>query len=340
MSQITLRDLAYKLNISISTVSKALKGYSDVSDKTKAAVIKLAKELNYTPNILGLNLRTQHTKTIGVIMPSVVHQFFSKVFDGIIKEAEKHGYLVILLQSNEKFELEEKQVNLLLQKRVDGILISLSNQTSSNKHFINVINKGIPIVMFDKISKSLDCSKIIIDDKKAAYDAVCYLIKKGYRKIAHFGGLLTPQISIDRLLGYKKALKENGIDYDKSLVYINPNNDDFNDGYHCADKLIKDYGNTIDAVFAITDVIAVGAIKCFKDMGLKIPKDIAVFGFSNWFMSSVITPTLSTVDQPAFEMGKKAAELLIYEINCFENKKEIKHQKIVLPTRLIVREST
>ena len=338
MKPVTLEDIALRLNISRSTVSKALKGRSDVSNKTREKVLSLAKELNYVPNLTAVYLRTQHTKTIGVIIPSIINQFFSKVMIGIIEEAEKHGYLVITLQSNERFDLEKKQLQLLMEKRVDGIRISLSNQTNRFDHIDVVIQNEIPIVMFDKINKLVNCSKVIIDDQQAAYNAVIHLIDKGYRRIAHFRGSLTPQNSIDRFLGYRKALIDNSIEFDASLVYLCDNNDDFNDGYTNAQKLLKEHPD-VDAIFTITDVIAIGILKCFNENGIKTPKDIALFGFSNWFMTSVITPSLSTVKQPDIEMGEKAVEILIDEIEKTAKKTPITHKKIVLPTSLIIRDS-
>lgn len=339
MRPTTLKDIACALNISVTTVSKALKGYSDVSPSTKKAVFDLAKELNYTPNAVAVNLRTQQTKTIGVILPTIVHQFFSKVLNGIIEEAKKEGYFVITLQSNENFEMEKDQLNLLLQKRVDGILISLSNETQNCQHINEILKAEIPVVIFDKINKVINCSKVLIDDQLAAYNSVSYLIKQGYKKIAHFRGSLTPQNSIDRFLGYKKALEDHHIKYDPSLVYICDSNDDFNDGYENAKKLLKT-SHKVDAIFAITDLVAVGIIKCFNENNINIPKDIAVFGFSDWFMSSVVTPSLSTVKQPGFEMGRKAAELLINEIKCLHDHIPYHFENVVLPTSLVIRNST
>ncbi|PKP12214.1 MAG: LacI family transcriptional regulator [Bacteroidetes bacterium HGW-Bacteroidetes-3] len=339
MEPITLKDIANALNISVTTVSKALRGYIDVGASTKKAVLKMAKEMNYTPNTVAVNLRTQQTKTIGVIIPSIVHQFFSNVMDGIINEAEKHGYLVITLQSNEKLEFEKKQLHLLQQKRVDGILMSLSNETYQFDHINELLQNKMPIVLFDKIGKLVKCSKVIIDDQSAAYNAVSYLIEKGYKRIAHFRGSLQPQNSIDRFLGYKKALIDHGIKFDSSLVYLCDNNDDFNDGYTNAKKLVNEHQD-VDAIFAITDVVAVGILKYFNENNIKIPEDIAVFGFSDWFMSSVVTPTLSSVVQPGFEMGRKATEILIEEIKLEHKKIPYSFQKIVLPTSLVIRKST
>ena len=339
MKKITINDLARKLKISKSTISKALKGYHDVSEKTRKKVLRLAKELNYTPNNIASSLRTHQTKTLGVIIPTIVHHFFSKVIEGMIIEAEKHGFLIILLQSDERFELEVKQINLLIQKQVDGILISVSNQTDVVTHLQNAIDIGIPVVMFDKVLKNFNCSKVIIDDKLAAYEAVSYLLDNGYKRIAHFGGLLTPQNSIDRLMGYKKALKAHQIEYDSNLVYVNPNNDDFNDGFYNAKKMLEQHDD-VDAIFAITDAIAIGALKYFEDQNIKVPQQIAVIGFSNWFMSSVITPSLSTVKQPDFEMGQIAVNVLLDEIQSKDKKETFELKRIVLPTNLIIRNST
>lgn len=339
MNDTKLIDIAAALGISVTTVSKALKGYSDISKTTRSKVLEMAEEMNYRPNANAVNLRNNETKTIGVIIPATVHHFFSSVLNGILEEAEKRGYLVIILQSSEKYELEKKQIALLLQKRVDGILISLSNETDDFTHINSAIKKNTPVVLFDKIAKMVDCSKVIINDKKAAYDAVTYLIKKGYKKIAHFRGSLVPQNSIDRFLGYKKALEDNNIPYDSSLLYMCDHNTDFEDGYANA-KLMVEQHNDVDAIFAITDLVAIGIIKYLNEAQIKIPEQIAVFGFSNWFMSTVITPKLTTIDQPGYDIGQRAASILIDEIVQTKEHLPIKHQIVELPTTIIEREST
>lgn len=338
MEQTRLIDIANKLGVSAGTVSKALKDSHEISVATKQKVLHIAKQLNYTPNQSAINLRAQRTKTIGVIIPTTVHFFFSKVIDGIIERAEKEGYLVIILQSNEQLLLEKKQVNLLINKRVDGILISLSNETNKFAHLKKIISKNIPLVLFDKIEPSINCSKVRIDDYEAAYSSVSYLINKGYKKISHFRGELISKISIDRLEGYKQALIDNNIAFDLSLVYICPNNSDFEDGYSNAKKMMSDHPD-IDAVFTVTDLVAIGIIKYLKEQEIKIPEGVAVFGFSNWFMSSVVSPTLSTVDQPSYKMGIASMEILLNEIENLTQKKPIIHKEVILPTRLIIRES-
>lgn len=338
MRPITLKDIAQKLNISVTAVSKALKGYSDVSKTTRNAVIAMAEEMNYTPNSVAVNLRTQQTKTIGLITPAIVHQFFSKVISGIIEEAEKKGYLVIILQSNESVKLEKKQIDLLLNKRVDGILISLAAETDDITHLQKVIDNKTPLVLFDKISKIINCSKVIINDREAAYNAVTHLINTGCKKISHFRGPLNPQNSIDRYLGYRKALEDNQIKYDSSLIYT-CEAVTFEEGYQFAKKLYEQHKD-IDGVFAIADLVAVGAIAYFNEIGVKIPNQISVIGFSNWFIGSVISPSLSTVEQPGYKMGKKALKLLFKEINTLKKGEVFIPKTIVLPTEIIKRNST
>lgn len=338
MSLVTLKQIAQELGISITTVSKALNDYPDVSKKTRKLVRETASLLNYKPNSFAVNLRTRQSKTIGLIVPELVHHFFSSVIKGIVSQAEKKGYLVIILQSNESFELEKKQIDLLLNKRVDGILISLANGTADYKHIEEVLLQETPLVMFDKISKIVKCSKVIIDDRKAAYIATQHLIDVGCKRIAHFRGPLLPQNSIDRFLGYKQALSDNGIIYDSSLVYILKDMS-FEEGKFFAAKLIKDHKD-VDGIFINTDLVAIGAITEFNKRGIKVPDEISIVGFSNWFMSSVISPSLTTINQPGFEMGKKAFKILFKEIKDRKNKKSISYKEVVLNTDLVLREST
>jgi LacI family transcriptional regulator len=338
MKDITLKEIATKLGISITTVSKALKNYPDVSDKTKKAVVELAQQLHYTPNSFAVNLRTKESKTIGLIIPEVMHHFFSNIINAIIDEAEKSGYLVIILQSNESLALEKKQVELLINKRVDGILISLSNESNNDEHIKEIINRNIPFVMFDKISKLSKCSKVIINDQKAAFNAVQHLIDNGCKKIAHIRGPLNPQNAVDRYIGYKKALEKNNIPFDPSLVYT-CENVTFQEGVDFTRRIIEEHPDA-DGIFAVTDLVAVGALSYLNDNKIKIPEQMAVIGFSNWFMSQVITPKLSTIDQPSHEMGKKSFHLLLEEMNCHKEGVSFTPRTIELDTSVIVRQSS
>ncbi|SNR55971.1 LacI family DNA-binding transcriptional regulator [Lutibacter flavus] len=338
MKPTTLKDIAIKLNISVTTVSKALKGYSDVSKTTRAAVFEQAEKMNYSPNSVAVNLRTRQTKTIGAIIPTITHHFFSKVIDGIIEEAEKNGYLVIILQSEESVKQEKKLIKLLMNKRVDGILMSLAADNDTSKHLKKVIDAKIPLVLFDKISKISNCSKVVINDREASYNATTLLINSGCRRIAHFRGPLNPQNSIDRYLGYRKALEDNNIEFDRSLIYT-CKNVTFEEGYKFA-KEIHEQNKDVDAIFAITDLVAVGAIAYLNKAGIKIPDEISVIGFSNWFMSAVISPPLTTVEQPGYKMGKKAVKLLFEEINSSNKGIDFEPKTIVLKTKIIKRKTT
>ena len=338
MKETTLKEIAETLGISITTVSKALKNYPDVSEKTRKAVIALAEELSYTPNSFAVNLRTKESKTIGLIIPEVVHHFFSSVINGIIAEAEKNGYLVIILQSNESLDLEKKQVALLINKRVDGIIMSLSNESNNDFHIKEILRKEIPFVQFDKISKLIPSSKVIINDQKAAMEAVQHLIDKGCKKIAHIRGLENPQNSIDRFLGYKKALEKNGIPFDSKLVF-SCKSITFEQGVEFAKQIVEE-NLDIDGIFVITDLVAIGVLAHFNKIGIKVPDQIAIIGFSNWFVSQVISPKLSTVDQPNYEMGVAAFTILHEEMICHKEGKVFTPRTIELGTSVIEREST
>ncbi|MFY7730946.1 MAG: LacI family DNA-binding transcriptional regulator [Flavobacterium sp.] len=319
-------------------MSKALKDYPDVSEKTRRDVRELAERLGYSPNSFAVNLRTKESKTIGLIIPEVVHHFFSNVITGIIEEAEKSGYLVIILQSGESPEMERKQVDLLLDKRVDGILMALTNDSNDDEHIRKIIKRDMPLVLFDKISKLLPCSKVLINDQKAAMQAVQHLVDIGCKKIAHIRGPLNPQNSIDRFLGYKKALEKNGLTFDPSLVYP-CRNVTYEEGRLFAERIHKEHPD-VDGIFCITDLVAVGVISYFNEHNIRIPQDVALIGFSNWFISQVITPKLSSIRQPDHEMGVEAARVLLKEINQRKHNIPVVPELIELETGLVIREST
>ncbi len=338
MKATTLKEIAAMLGISITTVSKALKNYPDVSPKTKKAVKDLAEQLNFTPNSFAVNLRTKESRTIGLIIPEVVHHFFSNVIKGVIEEADKNGYLVIILQSNESLELEQKQVELLFNKRVDGILISLSNDSNDDHHLKKIITRGIPFVQFDKISKLIPSSKIVINDQKAAAAAVQHLIDIGCKKIAHIRGPENPQNSVDRFIGYKKTLEKNGIPFDSKLVYT-CQNVTYEEGVEFTKQIVKDHPD-VDGIFAITDLVAIGVLSYLNENHIAVPDQIAVIGFSNWFMGQVMMPKLSTIDQPSYDMGIAAFSLLLEEMNCRREGSLFSPRTVELGTSLIVRQSS
>jgi len=338
MPKPTLKKLAKILGISTATVSKALKNYPDINEHTKKRVLELAASLNYQPNALAQGLRNKESKIVGLIVPEIVHDFFSNIIDGVIRTAEKSGYLVIVLNSNESFEQEMIHLKQLADKNVDGILLSLSDKTTQHKHIKQVIDRGVPIVMFDKISKLVKSSKVIIDDQKAAFNATQYLIDTGCKKIAHIRGDLKPQTTIDRFIGYKRALSKNNIPFDNTLVY-RCKSLSFGEGYRIAKKILKDH-NDVDGVFAFTDLVAAGVLKRFTELNIQVPNQVSVMGFSDWFLTKITTPTLSSVHQPGFEMGVKAFEALYRDIVILKKEGKITPEIIEVPTYIVPRKST
>lgn len=335
-SQVTIKDIAKELGISPSTVSRAMKDHPDISPETKKLVNDLAKKLNYEPNAIALSLRSQKTMTIGVIIPEVVHFFFSTVISGIEEIAYDAGYTVMFCQSNESYEKEVKDTKALLSHRVDGMLVSHSRETSNFDHFREVNERNIPVVFFDRVVKDMSVSKVIVDDYEGAEKATAHLIEEGCVKIAHLAGPANLQISKDRMNGYSNTLRESGL-IPKEDYIVNCGHGTREEGYHCMQQLLA-LPDPPDAVFANNDIAAYGAMIAIKEAGLRIPEDIAVVGFSNWQFSSLIDPELSTVSQPGIEMGRAAARLLLQEL---KNKGEdILHSTHILPTDLIVRKSS
>jgi LacI family transcriptional regulator len=338
-AQVTIKDIARELGISPSTVSRALKDHPDISVDTKKAVNALADKLNYQPNIVALNLRQKKTNTIGVIIPEVVHFFFSTVISGIEDVAYSAGYNVILAQSNESYAREVAHVKALFNSRVDGMLLSLSRETTNYDHVESIISKGVPIVFYDRMYHSPTSSKVIVDDYAGAKEATNHLISQGCKNIVHMVGAPNLVISIDRLRGYKDALKENKMEVRDEYI-IACDSGTFEEGKKITEKLLASKLK-VDGIFANNDPMAMGAMVAIKEKGIKIPDDIAIIGFSNWFIGELMEPSLSTIDQPGFEMGQEAARLLIRQIELkvkdqYEPVEEIK----ILRTRLIVRDSS
>lgn len=337
MKNLTLKDIAKALNISITTVSKALKDYPDVSPKTKARVKAYAEEVNFTPNAFAAYLRTQESKIVGVVIPRLNHFFFSNILKGIITQAEANGYMVIVLSSEESYELEQRQVARLLKQNVDGIFISIADTTHDISHLKKVEEQNVNLIMYDKYSKLINCPAVIINDRRAAFNAVKHLIESGKRKIAHIRGPLLPQNSIDRFLGYRQALEEYGIAYDKNLIFTCEHIDE-NEGYTFAQQILKKELD-IDALFCVADLPAVGALKCFNEQNIKVPEEIAVMGFSNWLVSKFTNPALSTVNQPGILMGEEAFSLFLKTNEAKRKGNAMKGEIIELDTQLILRNS-
>jgi DNA-binding LacI/PurR family transcriptional regulator len=336
---VTIKDLAQELNISPSTVSRALADNPLVKPSTRKAVKELAKQYNYQPNFTALSLRSNKTKTLGIIIPQIVHEFFALVIRGIEDYAYANGYNVIISSTQESFEREVIDANALLTGRVDGLLACISRTTDNYDHFKQYEERNIPLVFFDCICDDINTYKVVIDDFNAGYTATKHLIDVGCKKIAYIGGPINLIINQDRFRGYQKALEDAGITYEEKLA-THCISGDFHDGMKTSMEIID--RESIDGLFAGTDMLAIGAMKNIKSKGLNIPNDVAVVGFSNWSISEIYEPSLTTIDQPGYEMGYKAAELLIDKIQkpAGESGTKKAYETIVLQTELIVRESS
>ncbi|MCU0392702.1 MAG: LacI family transcriptional regulator [Thermoflexibacter sp.] len=331
--QITIKDIAKALNISTSTVSRALRNHPDISDETKKVVSELAKQLQYHPNSIASSLRNKKTNTIGIIVPEIIHTFFASVIAGVEEVAYNEGYKVLICQSNENYEKEIINMQTLISSRVDGILVSISNQTQHYEHFELALQRKIPLVFFDRVCEELSTSKVVVDDYEGAFNATEYLIHAGCKRIAHIAGPQNLEICKKRKEGYMNALKENNLPIDdKMIVYSNLEQEE---GMILANKLLA-LPQRPDAIFAVTDPVAIGAHIAIRKHGLKMPEQISLMGFTNDAVSEIIEPSISTMAQPSFEMGKVATRQLIHQI---ENK-NAKAERIVLKTSLIERDST
>ena len=309
---LTLKDLAQKLGLSTSTVSRALQNNPAISDDTRLRVNKLAKKIGYYPDALAKSLKNKKSYTIGVIVPEISHFFFSSVIDGIEDVTYKDGYTIMVTKSNEDFEREVLNLESLISNRVAGVIASISQNTKAGKHFYNIINRGIPLVLFDRVLDDLDVHKIVGDDFEKVYKMVNHLIDSGYQNIAYLAGPSHLNITSKRLGGYKKALIDNDVELmDELILHVNLNE---NDGFEGAKSLLQQFPK-VDAICCVNDPVALGVYKYLNKVGIKIPDKIGVTGFSNNPSSEIINPTMTTVDQQGYQMGKKAAEILLQKIN-------------------------
>lgn len=335
MAPATIKDLARELKLSPSTISRALRDHPDISPKTKKRVVSLAEERDYHPDSIAQSLQTKKTKTIGVIVPEIKQPFFAAAINGIEELAYAAGYTIIVCQSNETADREVLVTRSLGSHRVAGLLVSLSRNTNNLDHFKVLQRRGVPIVFFDRVSNDIEASKVVVDDYKGAFDLVEHLIKSGYKRIAHLAGPKNLSISKFRLKGYMDALQQGNLAFNESMVVYGGLDD--TDGIVGLQKLLN-LETLPDAIFAVNDPVATGAFVTIKEHGMKIPDDIALAGFSNTYMTSLLDPPLTTVEQPSYEIGKTAAQLLMEQIN--SNNDHFVPKFIVLKTHLIVRGST
>jgi LacI family transcriptional regulator len=331
---ITIKDLARELKISPSTVSRALKDHPDISKETKRAVNELAKRLNYQPNAVALSLKQRRSNTIGVIIPEIVHYFFSSVISGIEDIAYDAGFNVIICQSNERYEREVANAKTLLANRVDGVLVSISKDTEDYAHLYNFRNNNIPIVFYDRVVPGFFADQVIIDDFDASYRATQHLIESGRQHIAHFAGPQKLLIGKQRKDGYLKALNKAGLEVDEELII---EADNFEKARIAIIQLLNS-GKKFDALFATNDLTAIGAMQTIKKQGLSIPNDIAVVGFSDGRFSGITEPNLTSVDQHGYEMGTIATQMLLRRITSEDD--EYPFETKILDANLIVRGSS
>ncbi|KAF0197880.1 MAG: transcriptional regulator LacI family [Bacteroidetes bacterium] len=331
---ISINDIARALGISPSTVSRALKDHPDISTETKRVVKEYAEQVNYRPNALALSLKRQRSNTLGLVIPEIVHHFFSSVISGIEELAYAKGYRLIICQSNEDYKREVINTQVLLDHRADGILVSMSKSTKDHGHFKDLIDSGIPIVFLDRVCEEVETDRVVTADFEGALLATGHLLERGCRKILH---LASPQhllIGKLRLEGYLKALANFGIEKDPAYILQCDTRQEVLD---LKDQILR-LAPEIDGIFAVNDFTAIAAMQLLQENGYKIPGDIAVTGFGNDPIASIANPPLTTVEQRGFEMGRQAVEILIRRI---ENPSTfIDFQTRVIPVSIEKRAST
>lgn len=329
----TIKDIAKRLNISLSTVSRALRNASDVNPDTKKAVMALSEELNYQPNKLALSLRQKQTHTIGVIVPNLDY-VLSLMVRGIDEVALEAGFTVMVCQSNESFGREILNTRRLLESLVDGFIISVSSESKSFDHFKKIQERNLPVVVFDRVTPHLTAPSVRIDNEEGGFLATEHLIEQGYRRIAVLAGPENLGVSNSRMDGYLNALKKHKIKKDPALIV----HCDFNQDYaYFATLELLAMKKRPDAIFTISDRMAIGAMLAIKKKGLRMPQDIGLVGFNNEPVTSLVTPSISSVDMPSFELGKAAAKLFIETMH---NKENMDLEEKVLKPKLIIRESS
>ncbi|MGF1559730.1 MAG: LacI family DNA-binding transcriptional regulator [Flavobacteriaceae bacterium] len=337
--KITLKQIARELDVSISTVSKALKNSEEIGSDTKEKIQAFAKQYNYKPNNIALSLKNRKTRNIGVIIPAIVHHFFTTVFRGIEKYANSRGYNVIICVSDESFDKEVLNMEMLANGSIDGFIMSLSAETQQKNdfhHLKEVTQQGIPLVLFDRITDEVDCDKVIINDKEISYQAVQKFLRNGRKSIALVTTDSYFNVSAKRAEGYRQALSDHGIAYDENLILTLSFKE-------VDESEIKSFftQKTIDAVLCVNEVFAVHCMGIVQKMGLKIPQDISFIGFTDGLLSKHYVPSLTTVAQHGEQMGEIAAQMLIERIEAEigENDQETFRTELIEAT-LIEREST
>ena len=329
---VTIKDIARELEISPSTVSRALKDHPDISPETKKLVHNLADKWNYRPNPIALSLKGGISRTLGIVVPEIVHYFFSSVISGIEDYADENAYNVMICQSNEDYEKEVNCIQTLVNSRVDGILISVSKLTRNMEHFHQLKNRNVPLVFFDRISSEVESDRVVVDDAEGAYMATKHLILEGRKRIVHLSGPPNLVISKDRIDGYIRALNEFQCSVtEENIVKC----DQVQEAEWIVPSLMKRTPPP-DAFFCVNDFTAAQTLNLVKKLGFRVPEDVAIVGFTNGQLSRLTDPGLSTVDQHGYDMGREAARLLLDRIK----DRNRPFQNRVIKTELVVRGSS
>ncbi len=329
---ISLKDLAKELNVSISTVSRALKDHPDISREMKEKVKQLAREKNYSPNPLAMGLLKQETRMIGIIVPDLVTHFYASVISGIESLAHEKGYFILIASSNESYEKEKESIKNLLEARVEGLIICLSSETTDISHFEALLEQNIPLIFFDRVCLPGKVSSVTVNNREAAEKITSHFYQQGYRRIAFISGPPQLNISKERMSGYLSGLENSGLSASQELI---ENCDLSYESASIAMQRLLELKNPPDAVFGINDTVAFAAMKKIRQQGFRIPDDIGIVGFTDDFHATVVEPTLTSITHPTFEMGRKAAELFFERI-----RSETAPRIVVLKTKLVERESS
>lgn len=332
---VKIKDLAKELNLSVATISKALKDSYEISPETKQRVLELAKKLNYTPNPYASSLRKRSSKTIAVVLPEVADSFFSLAINGIESVAKDKGYHVLIYLTHESFVREQAILSEFKSGRVDGILMSVSGETADSNHVKEVIAAGMPVVFFDRVCEDVETAKIVTDDFESSYNATSHLLKMGCKKITYLSTSSTLSINNRRMEGFKKAVADNNIKNNPTDIVSCYSNTEGN--YKIIRDILKKK-NRPDGIIASVEKLTTPIYLACKDLGLAIPEKIKVVSFTNLQAALILSPTLTTVTQPAFEMGKSAASILFKSLG--KSNFNLSKENLVIPSTLFTRDST
>ncbi|MBQ4387919.1 MAG: LacI family DNA-binding transcriptional regulator [Prevotella sp.] len=333
----TMKDIAREFGISVATVSRALKDSPRISAERRAAIQQYAREHNFTPNVIAESLRhskVKPQKLIGVIIPNLVHYYFASVLSGIEEEASSQGYRILVATSQESYEREVRICQSFYEYKVCGIIVSQAKDTQKYDHFQRLIDEGVPLVFYDRICTGVNASRVVVDDYMGAFNAVSYLIETGCKRIGFYGSPMTLEISKNRFNGYKDALLKHGLTYDESITRVCDNRADA----EAITPELLSMENRPDAFFAINDDTAIGIMYTAKRMGLKIPQDISICGFTNGYRAIACDPMLTTVEQRGKQVGEEAADILIGHVE--GTIPMDKAERRIVRTRLVIRGTT